>query len=46
VYKRQVIDGDPKFDRRFAEFNALEMANEWIRHTYQNGFTLPEMPNI
>ncbi|HBF95785.1 MAG TPA: oxidoreductase, partial [Porphyromonadaceae bacterium] len=41
-----VIDGDPKFDRRFAEFNALEMANEWIRHTYQNGFTLPEMPNI
>ena len=41
-----VIDGDPKFDRRFAEFNALEMANEWISHTYQNGFTLPEMPNI
>jgi hypothetical protein len=39
-----VIDGDPKFDRRFAEFNALEMANEWIKHTYYNGFTLPEMP--
>ncbi len=41
-----VIDGDPKFDRRFAEFNALEMTNEWINHTYHNGFTLPEMPNI
>lgn len=39
-----VIDGDPKFDRRFAEFNALEMANEWISHAYENGFTLPEMP--
>ncbi len=39
-----VIDGDPKFDRRFADFNALEMANEWIRHTYENGFTLPDMP--
>ena len=41
-----VIDGDPKFDRRFAEFNALEMANEWIKHTYENGFSLPPMPTI
>lgn len=40
-----VIDGDPKFDRRFAEFNALDMANEWIKHTYHNGFSLPAMPN-
>lgn len=39
-----VIDGDPHFDRRFADFNALEMANEWIKHTYHNGFTLPDMP--
>ena len=39
-----VIDGDPKFDRRFAEFNALDMANEWIKHTYHNGFSLPPMP--
>ncbi|MGI6074610.1 MAG: Gfo/Idh/MocA family protein [Fermentimonas sp.] len=39
-----VIDGDPKFDRRFAEFNAKEMAEEWIKHTYHNGFSLPEMP--
>ncbi|GAB6008696.1 Gfo/Idh/MocA family protein [Dysgonomonas reticulitermitis] len=40
----QVIDGDPRFDRRFADFSAIDMANEWIKHTYQNGFTLPEMP--
>ena len=40
----KVIDGDPRFDRRFAEFNALDVANEWINHTYRNGFSLPEMP--
>ena len=40
----KVIDGDPHFDRRFGEFNALEAANEWIKHTYHNGFSLPEMP--
>ena len=40
----KVIDGDPRFDRRFAEFNAAEMANEWIKHTYNNGFSLPNMP--
>jgi hypothetical protein len=39
-----VVDGDPRFDRRFAEFNALDMSKEWIRHTYQNGFKLPDMP--
>lgn len=41
-----VIDGDPRFDRRFEEFNAKEMANEWINHTYENGFTLPPMPKL
>jgi predicted dehydrogenase len=40
-----VVDGDPRFDRRFAEFNAKEMAGEWIKHTYREGFSLPEMPN-
>jgi hypothetical protein len=39
-----VVDGDPRFDRRFAEFNAKEMANEWIKHTYREGWSLPEMP--
>jgi predicted dehydrogenase len=40
----KVIDGDPRFDRRFADFNALEMADEWIKHTYHNGYSLPDMP--
>lgn len=44
VDKFDVIDGDPKFDRRYEDFNALEMARECIKHTYHNGFTLPEMP--
>ena len=39
-----VVDGDPRFDRRFAEFNAKDMANEWIKHTYRDGWSLPEMP--
>lgn len=40
----KVIDGDPKFDRRYAEFNAKAMAEEWIKHTYHNGYSLPDMP--
>lgn len=40
-----VVDGDPRFDRRFAEFNAQEMAREWIKHTYRSCWSLPEMPN-
>ena len=40
----KVVDGDPRFDRRFADFNALDVANEWIKHTYNNGFSLPSMP--
>lgn len=39
-----VVDGDPRFDRRYAEFGASDMAAEWIRHTYRNGFSLPPMP--
>ncbi|WP_270090004.1 Gfo/Idh/MocA family protein [Sphingobacterium sp. SYP-B4668] len=41
----KVIDGDPTFDRRFIEMNAQEAANEWVKHTYHNGFSLPPMPN-
>lgn len=40
----KVVDGHPHFDRRFADFNAVEMSEEWIKHTYHNGFSLPEMP--
>ncbi len=40
----EVVDGDPKFDRNYVQYNALEFANELIKHTYHNGFTLPPMP--
>src|SRR5690606_16722109 len=39
-----VIDGDPRFNRQFVELNAKDAAEEWIKHNYQNGFKLPEMP--
>jgi len=40
----KVIDGDPRFDRRFTEYNAKEAAEEWIKHRYHNGYSLPDMP--
>ena len=40
----QVTDGNPSFDRRFADFNAKEIAEEWIKPVYKNGFNLPPMP--
>ena len=39
-----VIDGHPHFNKQFAKFNALERAGEYIRHTYRDGWKLPEMP--
>src|SRR5690606_23778005 len=42
----KVIDGDPRFNRQFVELNAKQVANEWIQHTYHNGFKLPDMPKI
>lgn len=41
-----VIDGDPRFNRQFVELNAKDAANEWIKHTYNNGFSLPDMPKV
>lgn len=40
----KVIDGHPHFNTQYARFNALEAAQEYIRHTYHNGWELPEMP--
>jgi len=40
----QVIDGHPHFDTKYAKLNALETANEYIRHTYRGGWKLPDMP--
>lgn len=42
--KFSVVDGDPKFDREFAEFDANQMSEEMIKHTYRNGWSLPDMP--
>jgi len=40
-----VKDGHPTFNNEYAEpVNALEFANELIKHTYQNGYKLPDMP--
>ena len=40
-----VNDGHPTFNNEYAEpVNALEFANELIKHTYQNGYKLPDMP--
>lgn len=40
----KVIDGHPYFDTKYAELNALEAATEYIKHTYREGWSLPEMP--
>lgn len=40
----EVVDGDPRFIRDYVKLNARESAEEWIKHTYRNGFTLPPMP--
>lgn len=41
-----VIDGNPRFNRKFEKMNAYEASKEWIKHTYHNGFTLPDMPKV
>ena len=41
-----IKDGHPTFAKTYTEpVNARQFANELIRHTYQNGYALPEMPN-
>ncbi len=40
-----IKDGHPTFDKTWTEpVNAIEYANEMIKHTYQNGWKLPDMP--
>lgn len=34
----EVLDGDPKFKKEYASMPALEMAEEWIRHNYRQGW--------
>ncbi len=34
----EVIDGDPQFNKDYSTLPALEMAEEWIRHSYRKGW--------
>ena len=38
--KFTVIDGDPKFDTRYATINAKKAAEEYIKHNYREGWEL------
>ena len=40
----QVIDGHPHFNTKYVTFNAAEAVNEYIQHTYREGWSLPEIP--
>ncbi len=41
----KITDGHPTFDKTWTDpVNAVEYANEMIKHTYKNGFKLPDMP--
>jgi len=40
----KVIDGHPNSDVKYQRVNALETAKEYIKHTYRDGWKLPEMP--
>jgi hypothetical protein len=43
--KFSIKDGHPTFNRTYTDpVNAREFANEMIRHTYREGWSLPEMP--
>ncbi len=34
----EIVNGDPKFNKDYNTLPALEMAEEWIRHTYRQGW--------
>jgi hypothetical protein len=41
----KIVDGDPKFNKIWTEpVNAQAFANELIKHTYRDGWKLPDMP--
>ena len=41
----KITDGHPTFDKTWSEpVNAIEYAKEMIKHTYKNGYKLPDMP--
>ena len=40
----KIVDGHPSFDKPKDKFNAKEFAQELIKHTYRDGWSLPAMP--
>ena len=41
----KVVDGDPKFDKKFTDaIAAKQFANELIKHNYRDGWKLVDMP--
>jgi hypothetical protein len=40
----QVVKGHPNPNMKYETLNALEAAKEYIRHTYREGWKLPDMP--
>jgi hypothetical protein len=34
----EVLNGDPKFRKEYQTMPALEMTEEWIRHSYRTGW--------
>ncbi len=40
----RMVNGHPTWNVDHVELHALESAREYLRHTYQNGWNLPDMP--
>jgi hypothetical protein len=40
----KIVNGHPTFNQPSTKINAKEFAGELIKHTYQNGYRLPDMP--
>jgi predicted dehydrogenase len=40
----KVIGGHPHFNTQYTKFNAREAANEYVKHSYRDGWDLPNMP--
>lgn len=40
----EMVAGNPTWNVQHVELNALEAATEYIRHTYREGWSLPDMP--
>ena len=40
----QMKEGNPRFNKKYETFNAVASANEYIKHSYREGWNLPLMP--